>query len=68
MKCADAMQWLDEHGGRWCVRATQATCVVIATLGQVQVLARSQTLNSADVGDALITVVQELQHMTQSIV
>ena len=60
----EAIRWLDEHGGRWWVRATQATCFVIATLGPAKVQAPIRSLRATEVNEALVAAVMELQDRT----
>ncbi len=61
MKSSDAMQWLDDHGGRWCVRATRARCVVVATLGADQAKAAFRSLEPEAVSAALVCAVRKLR-------
>jgi hypothetical protein len=61
MNLGEARSWLDAHGGRWCVRATQTTCFLLATMGALTVRARVRTLGTHDVDAALVAAVTELQ-------
>jgi hypothetical protein len=62
MSYREALDWLDEHGGHWCVQATRATCFVVATLGPAKVRAPVRFLDAAEVNDAIVVAVTELQH------
>jgi hypothetical protein len=57
----EALHWLDDHGGRWCVQATRATCLVIATLGPARARAVARSLEIGDVNEALVAAVTQLQ-------
>ncbi|MBI5532901.1 MAG: hypothetical protein HY898_09315 [Deltaproteobacteria bacterium] len=63
MNALDAMGWLEERGGRWSVRATAATCVVVASVGSVRVAKPVPRLLPTHVDDALVGAVEELQGM-----
>jgi hypothetical protein len=63
MNLREATQWLDERGGRWCVRATAAACVVIATVGALRVEVPAGRLNVTAVDGALVSAVLELSNL-----
>jgi hypothetical protein len=60
MNLREAMQWLEERGGRWCVRATAAACVVVATVGPLSVEMPAGRLQVDAVNGALVEAVLEL--------
>lgn len=57
----DAMQWLDDRGGGWCVRAHSGGCVVVANLGPKRVEVPARRLDRDDVDGALVRAVLELR-------
>lgn len=63
MNLREATQWLDERGGRWCVRATAAACVVVATLGALRVEVPAGRLSANAVDSALLNAVLELSSL-----
>ncbi|MBI5536886.1 MAG: hypothetical protein HY898_29470 [Deltaproteobacteria bacterium] len=63
MNLREATQWLDERGGRWCVRATAAACVVVATLGALRVEVPAGRLSANAVDSALLDAVLELSSL-----
>ncbi len=64
MKRSDAMRWLDEQGGQWCVRATSASCAVVAILGSMTVKTPFANLHAEDIGNALVAAVTRLQQLS----
>jgi hypothetical protein len=61
MKNSEAASWLEARGGSWYVRATSALCVVVAALGQAQVVVRAGKLTTDAIEDALESAVDRLR-------
>lgn len=61
MNLHEALQWLDERGGRWSVRASSAVCMVVVAVGSSQVVVPATNLTPEEIDDALVDAVQELR-------
>jgi hypothetical protein len=61
MTYEESLQWLDENGGVWSVRATGSDCAVIASLGKKRVVASSAQLTAESVERALVHAVALMQ-------
>ena len=61
MNQSEAIQWLDDHGGRWCVRASSAAILVVASVGSNQESQTITNLTCDDVDDALVDVVDRVR-------
>lgn len=66
MNLREAIQWLDERGGRWCVRASAAACIVVATVGALRVEVPAARLNVSAVDCALVNAVLELSTLQRA--
>ena len=67
MNLRESMQWLDERGGRWCVRASAAACVVVATVGPLRVEVPAGRLSASAVDVALVDAVMELSGLREAL-
>jgi hypothetical protein len=61
MDLHEALQWLDERGGSWSVRATSVTCIVIVAADGAKIIVHASHLSGEDVGNALLGAVRQLK-------
>jgi hypothetical protein len=59
----EAMQWLDDHGGAWSVRATRWACAVTATLGSRRIVIDSVQLTTMRVDEALVDAISRIRRL-----
>jgi hypothetical protein len=57
----ESMQWLDERGGVWSVRATGSRCAVTARLGANAIEVDAGGLSQDRVYEALVDAIQSIQ-------
>lgn len=59
---SESLQWLDDRGGMWAVRATAAAILVIVAIGSVRVTHVAQNLSTPAVHKALVDAVHDVRY------